>query len=564
MTKRTKSLLNLALIIGIAVFLNVLGGLFYAYFDLTEEGRFTLTEPTIDLVENLDNPVYFNVLLEGDFPAGFKRLQRGTREMLEDLRGYSGYIEYTFTDPSAGTVEEINANRQRLAEQGITPVNLRVNTADGVKQKLIYPYVIINRGNQSRVINLLEPESELPPEVTLNNSISLLEYKFANALQQLQRSGKPIIAYLSGHGELSELQTRDLTSALRGNFEVGYFSMDSTAAVPTAIDMLIVAKPTQAFSEKDKFKLDQYVMNGGKMLWMVDRMGINLDSLRGVPYFVPQDYPLNIEDLLYKYGFRVEPNLLADRQCSKIPLVVGQQGGQNQYDLFDWYYHPVITPPAVNPHPVVKSIGGVNLHFPSTIDTIKTKTPLKKTVLLTSSGFSKTQYSPVRVSYDILRYEPEPSWFNKKNMPVAVMAEGVFPSNYANRVSEEMTATLQEIGTPFRAESVENKIVVISDGDIAKNLITADGSYQPLGFNQFNERTYANKDFLVNTVEYMFDNGGIIQARDKDIKLRLMDRAKIEQTRGLWQFINIVLPLLFLGIFAIIFNFLRRRKYARS
>ena len=564
MTKRTKSLLNLALIIGIAVFLNILGSIFYSYFDLTEEGRFTLTKPTADLVENLENPVYFEVLLEGDFPAGFKRLQRGTREMLEDLRSYSGYIEYAFTDPNEGTVEEINARRQRLADRGITPVNLRVNTTEGVEQKLIYPYVIINYAGRSRTINLLEPESELPPEVTLNNSISLLEYKFANALQQLERVGKPIIAYLKGHGELSELQTKDLTNALRGNFEVGYFGMDSTAAIPKQIDMLMVAKPTQPFSEKDKFKLDQYVMNGGKMLWMVDRMGINLDSMRGVPYFVPQDYPLNIEDLLYKYGFRVEPNLLADRQCSKIPLVVGQQGGKPQFDLFDWYYHPVVTPPAVDPHPIVKNLGGVNLYFPSTIDTIKTKTPLKKTVLLTSSRFSKTQYSPVRVSYDILRYEPEANWFNKQNLPVAVMAEGIFPSNYANRVSEEMAATLTEIGTPFRAESKENKIVVISDGDVAKNLITADDSYQPLGFNQFNERTYANKDFLVNTIEYMFDNGGIIQARGKDVKLRLLDRAKIEQTRGLWQFINIVLPLIFLGLFAFVFNWLRRRKYARS
>lgn len=564
MNKRTKSLINLALIIGIAVFLNILGGAVHTYFDLTEEGRYTLTKPTVELIESSKDVVYFQVLLEGDFPAGFKRLQRSTREMIEDFRSHSGYIEYSFEDPNEGTVEEVNANRQRLSEMKITPVNLRVNTTEGMEQKLIYPYAIITYAGRSKTVNLLEPESDINPEITLNNSIGLLEYKFANAIQQLRRTKKPILAYLKGHGELSELQTKDLTNGLRGNFEVGYFSLDSTFNIPSQIDMLLVAKPTQPFSEQDKFKIDQYVMNGGKIVWMIDRMAMNLDSLRGVPYFVPQDYPLEIEDLLYKYGFRVEPNLLADRQCSKIPQVVGRQGGKPQFDMFDWFYHPIVTPPAENPHPVVKSLGGVNLLFPSSVDTIKTKTETKKTVLLTSSRFSKLQYSPVRVSFDILRYQPESSWFNKSEIPVAIMSEGIFSSAYANRVSSEMEASLQDAGKPFKAESVPTNMVVISDGDIGKNLLTADGSYKPLGFNAFTERTYANKNFLVNTIEYMFDDGGVIAARGKDVKLRLLDKPKIEESRGFYQFINIALPLIFLGIFAFIFNWLRRRKYASN
>ena len=564
MNKRSKSLLNLALVIGIAVFLNILGGAVHTYFDLTEEGRFTLTKPTVELAESLEETVYFQVLLEGDFPAGFKRLQRSTREMIEDFRSYSGYVEYSFEDPNEGTIEEVNANRKQLSDMGIVPVNLRVNTTDGIEQKLIYPYVIISYLGRTKKVNLLEPESNLNPEITLNNSISLLEYKFANAIQQLKRAQKPILAYLKGHGELSELQTKDLTNALRGNFEVGFFSMDSTFNIPSQIDMLMVAKPTQPFSEQDKFKIDQYVMNGGKVLWMIDRMAMNLDSLRGVPYFVPQDYPLGIEDLLYKYGFRVEPNLLADRQCSKIPQVVGRQGDKPQFDMFDWFYHPIVTPPEKNPHPIVKSLNGVNMLFPSSVDTIRTKIPTKKTVLLSSSRFSKLQYSPVRVSFDILRYQPEASWFNKSEVPVAIMAEGKFSSAYANRVSDEMSASLQKVGKPFKNESVENKMVVISDGDVAKNLLTAEGGYKPLGFNPFTEKTYANKDFLVNTIEYMFDDKGVIESRGKDVKLRLLDKAKIEETRGLWQFINIAIPLIFLGIFAFIFNWLRRRKYGKS
>lgn len=561
MTKRTKSLFNLALIIGIAVFLNILGGAVNTYFDLTEEGRFTLTKPTVELIEELEEVVYFQVLLEGDFPAGFKRLQRSTREMIEDLRSHSGYVEYSFEDPNEGSIEEVNANRKQLSDMGIAPVNLRLSTTEGVEQKLIYPYVIITYLGRTKKVNLLEPESNLNPEITLNNSISLLEYKFANAIQQLKRAKKPILAYLKGHGELSELQTKDLTNALRGNFEVGFFDMDSTFNIPSQIDMIMVAKPTLTFSEQDKFKLDQYIMNGGKVLWMIDRMAINLDSLRNVPYFVPQDYPLGIEDLLYKYGFRVEPNLLADRQSSKIPQVIGRQGGRPQYDMFDWFYHPVVTPPEKNPHPIVKSLNGVNMLFPSSVDTIRTKIPTKKTTLLTSSRFSKLQYSPVRVSFDILQYKPEASWFNKSEIPVAIMAEGKFASAYANRVSEEMSASLLQVGKPFKELSTENKMVVISDGDIAKNLLTAEGGYKPLGFNPYTEKTYANKDFLVNTIEYMFDDRGVIAARGKDVKLRLLDKAKIEETRGFWQFFNIAVPLIFLGIFAFIFNWMRRRKY---
>lgn len=564
MSKRNQSLINLLLVIGIALFVNVLSGAFHTYFDLTEEGRYTLTPSTVDLVEKLDEPVYFQVLLEGDFPAGFKRLQRATREMIEDLRSNSGYIEYAFEDPNSGSVEEVNEARKALAERGIAPINLRVKNTEGTEQKLIYPYAIVSYKGRSRTVNLLEPETPgVNPEITLNNSISLLEYKFANTIQQLQRAKKPIIAYLKGHGELEELKTKDLTNALRGNYEVGYFSLDSSYQVPKQIDMLLVAKPTKPFSEQDRFKIDQFVMNGGRVMWMIDRMAINLDSLARRPFYIPQDYPLQIEDLLYKYGFRVQPNLLADRQSSKIPQVVGTQGGRPQLDLFDWYYHPIVTPPAENPHPVVKNIGGVNLLFPSTIDTIRTKTPLKKTILLTSSRAAKEQFSPVRVSFDILRYAPEASWFNKSNLPVAVLAEGIFPSAYENRITDEMRAGLEQIKQPFISQSQPTKMVVISDGDVVKNLLTEDGGYMPLGYNQFTEQQYANKNFLVNTIEYMFDEGNVIAARGKDVKLRLLDVAKIEQTRGFWQFLNIVVPLIFLALFAGLFLWLRKRKYAK-
>lgn len=563
MSKRTEAILKGLLFLGIVVFLNILGAIFYDYIDLTEEKRYTLTEPTRKLLRNVNDVIDIHVLLEGDFPAGFKRLQRSVQDMLEEFRSENGYIEYVFEDPGAGSTEEINKRRENLAKDGILPVNLRLKGTGETTEKLIYPYAIFNYGGRSIPINFLEGESPgLSPEENLNNSISLLEFKFANAIQKLRNAARPTIFFTEGKGELNSLQTRDLEETLFPFYTMGRVNLDTIIQIPEAVDVLVVARPRGPFSNKEKFLIDQYVMRGGKVLWMIDKLNVHLDSLRGKQHYVPYDYDLNLDDLLFKYGVRIEPNLVLDLECSRIPQVIGTVGNAPQIDYFPWYYHILAVPRSE--HPIVKGLDRVNFFFPSSIDTVRTSGSVQKTVLLASSPYTRIQLSPVRLNFEILRYEPEPDRFNKPNQPLAVLLEGTFPSFFENRVTNEMQASLNQLNMTYKSESVPTKMMVISDGDIAKNPVNPQtGAFAPLGFNRYDRYTYANKDFLVNSIEYLLDEEGVIEARTKEVKLRLLDAYRARNEKTWWQFVNIVLPLLFLTAFGIIFQYLRRRKFAR-
>lgn len=559
--KRNQSLLQLGLVIGIALFANILGNAFFTHFDLTEDKRFTLTKPTVELLESLDDVVYVDVLLEGEFPAGFKRLQRSVREMLTDFRSQSGFIEYNFTDPSIGSVEDINARRTELAKDGIVPTNLTIKSTEGREEKLIYPYAKVIYKGRTAIVDLLDEEARgANPEEKLNTSISDLEYKFANALHKLQIGAKEIIGFTVGHGELNELERKDLVRNLRAYYEVGTFNLDSATYIPQDVKTLIVAKPKLPFSDRDLFLMDQYVMNGGKVIWLIDPLNVEMDSMRAAGGYVARDYPLNLNDILFRYGARVNPDLVLDLQCSRIPMVIDQKGTQ---ELFKWYYHPIVIP--TSDHPMVKNLDGINLYFPASIDTIKTRTPVKKTILLTSSDRSKIQPNITRLNFEILRYGEElANSFDKKNIPVAVLLEGEFPSFFENRVTEEMKESLSQISQDFKTVSAPTRMLVVSDGDIARNLVTMRGEVMPLGYNQFERFQFANKDFLLNAVEYLRDDNGIIEARGREVKLRLLDTQKAEAEQLKWQLINIGVPLLFLLAFGLVFNWVRKNRFAKA
>lgn len=567
--KRLQSIFQFGLFLGIVIFINILANArlgnqpLYTYLDLTEDKRFTLTEPTRALLRDLDDVVYGRILLDGEFPAGFKRLQKATIEMLDDFRSESGYIEYTLENPSDGKPEEVNERYKKLTQEGVIPTNLRVKESGETVNKTIFPYVIFYYKGRSAAVSLLENQSpSASQEVVLNNSVSLLEYKFANAIQKLKKGVKQPIAFTTGHGELPPAQTADLERSLRRFYETGRFNLDSTPYISPDLQALIIAKPTEPFSEKDKFKLDQYVMNGGKLLWMIDKLAVSLDSLRREVY-LPKQYDLNIDDLLFRYGIRIQPNLLLDLQCTRIPQVVGRQGNQPQFDYFPYPYHLIAVPGS--DHPVVKSVDGVNLKYVSTIDTnIRTKTALEKTILLSSSGRSFMQYLPLRMNFEILQTGFDARQFDKGPQTVAMLVEGTFPSMYENRVTSSMRAALRQIGQELKTESPPNKMIVVADGDLARNQVNPrTQGIIPLGFNQFDGQRYANKDFLLNAIEYLVDDTGLIAARGKEIKLRLLDRTKVEEEKGYWQVINIALPLAFLLIFGWLFNFIRRYRYTR-
>lgn len=570
--RKRQALIQLVLLIGILLFVNILangrlgGNALYTYWDMTEEKRYTLTQPTEQLLEELDDIVYIRVLLDGEFPAGFKRLQSATQDILDDFRSVSGLIEYSFEDPGAGTVEEINQRRKELSKDGINPVNLRVKDTEGTAERLIYPYAMIYYRNRMSIVNLLENEVPgVPPEITLNNSVGLLEYKFSNTIQKIQFARKPNLLFLSGHGELLPIQLADLKKTLRQYYEIGHVNLDSIVAIGEEASAMVIAKPTRPFSEMDKFKLDQYIMNGGKVIWLIDQLAVDLDSLQGRQHYYPNEYDLNLEDLLFRYGARIQPNLILDMQSSRIPLATGIVGNAPQFDYFRYPYHLVVTPG--NSHPIVKSLGAVNLLYPSTIDLdVEVKTGVEKTPLLTSSANTRLQYIPVEMDFEFLRYDLDASKFNKPPQTVALLLEGTFPSLYENRVTEGMMTGLRQLGLEFKTQSAPTKMIVVSDGDVARNRVkvsaSGETSYSPLGYNEFERFQFANKDFLVNAIEYMMDDQGVIEARGKEVKLRLLDTVKADQSSSFWQLVNIGLPLLFLAGFGFLYQWIRRRRYA--
>ena len=570
-SKKVQSLVQLVLFAGILLFVNILGNArvggkaLYGYLDLTEEKRYTLTKPTTGLLEEMDDVVFIRVLLDGEFPAGFKRLQSATQDLLDDFRSVSGYIEYEFEDPGAGTVEEINKRREILSKDGINPVNLRVKDSDGTAERLIYPYAIVYYKNRNLVIKLLENEVPgVPPEVILNNSVGLLEYKFSNAIQKLKLSRRPNILFTTGHGELEPMQTADLHKTLREYYEIGRIDLDSVVNIGAEASILIVAKPRFPFSEKDKFKIDQFVMNGGKVMWLIDKVRIDLDSLQGREHYYPNEYDLNLDDQLFKYGIRIQPDLVLDMQSSRIPLATGIVGNAPQFDYFKYPYHLVVTPGSK--HPVVKSLGAVNMLYPSSIDTSVTiKTGVTKTTLLQSSRNTRIQFIPVEMDFEFLRYDLDPAKFNKAPQALAMLLDGTFPSLYENRVTSEMSSGLRDLGLEYKSTSVPTRMIVVSDGDIARNTVNRDGtSYSPLGYNEFERYLFANRDFMVNAIEYLLDDKGLIEARGKEVKLRLLDTVKAKSEAQFWQIINIVLPIIFLVIFGLIYNWSRRRRYANA
>lgn len=562
-------MLRLGLIAGILLFANILANArlgdtaLYGYLDLTADKRYTLTKGTRQLLRGLDDVLFVKVLLGGDFPAGFKRLQTAAEDMLEDFRSESGFVEYQFEDPFAGPVKAVNSRLESYREEGLRPISLRMPGQSESTTKAVLPYAVVYFKGRSLPVNLMEGGPGVTEE-SLNKAIRFLEYKLANAVRQIQRAEKPAIAFTTGHGELDRYETADLERSLRQYYNTGRLVLDSVTHIDPEIGVLVVAKPRASFSEKDKFKIDQYVMQGGKVLWLLDAIAVDLDSLNGRKEFMPSEYRLGIDDLLFRYGIRIQPNLVLDMQCTGIELVTGQMGDQPQMQLFEYPYHVVVTPNA--PHPVVKNLGPVNLLYPSSIDTtVRTKTSLRRTVLLRSSPRSRYQLLPLRMDFDFMRYPLDASKFDKGPQPLGLLLEGEFSSMYENRLTQDMKEGLEQLGTPFRALSPQNRMIVVSDGDIARNAINRQsGEVIPLGYNRFVRYTFDNKDFLLNAIEYLLDDTGVVEARGKNVDLRLLDTPRAQAERTKWRLLNLGAPLAGLLLFGAVYQALRRRRYGRA
>ena len=555
---------KLLLVIGILVFINIISSYVSGFIDLTADKRFTLTEPTKNLVSNIDELVSTKVYLVGDFPSGIMSLQEATTDILKQFKKLNNNFIFDFDDPSAGSVEEVNARYKQLTKDGLNPTSLKVFDGSNYQQKVIFPYVTFQIGTRKVVVNLLEEQfAGQDEQEVLASSISLLEFKLSNALQKLLLSRKMNIVFTSGQGELPLQKTYSLERDLRKFYNTGRITLDSVLRIDSLVDLLMIAAPKSKFSLQNQFKIDQYLMNGGKILWLIEKMTASLDSIAKYQFYIPQDIVTDLDNMLFKYGAKVMPNLILDLECTSIPQIVGQSGDKPQTMMFKWPYHPVLA--SKSNHPVVKNIDRVNMYFPSEVDTIKTNIYSKKTFLLTTSNYSKTQFNPVRLNFEILKADPDPRLFNKPNIPVALLLEGKFESFFKNRMTQDFSTTLVRLNMKFKDESEPTRQIIISDADFMSNLINSrTNEAEPLGFNKWELKLYkGNKDFIMNAIEYLMDEKQILTARSKEIKLRPLDIIKVDEEKTFWQIFNVIMPLLILTIFGLFFSYYRKRKYAQ-
>ncbi|MBK9480036.1 MAG: gliding motility-associated ABC transporter substrate-binding protein GldG [Bacteroidetes bacterium] len=559
-TSRKISLLQLLLALVILVLINNLGGYVFYRIDLTSEKRYSLSPATKDLVKSLDDVVLVKVYLEGEFPAGFKRLRSETKEMLDEFRAYAGdNLQYEFINPSESTDEKKrNEVYQHLVKEGLQPTNLTVKEEGGKSQQIIFPGAIFSYKNRNIAVQLLKSRMGVSSEEMLNSSIQQLEYEFSNSIRKLSNPQKMNVAFIKGHGELDQLHSTDIARSLSEYYTVKQVALDSNIHALEGYDAAIVAKPDSVFSEKDKFILDQFVMNGGKMMWFIDPVYAEMDSLQnkqGMTFGISN--PINLDDLLFKYGVRLNDNLVQDLQAAPIPIVTGYSGNQPQQSLFPWFYMPLVVPE--NVHPIVTNLNAIKFEFASSLDTVS-NAGVKKTILLHTSKYSKVLNSPVRISLGIVQQEPKQEQYNKHNLPLAVLLEGQFESVFKNRIT---TAIANSNEIKFKAQSKPTKMIVVSDGDVIKNAVSkSSGKVYPLGFDRYTNQMYGNTNFILNSMNYLTDNSGLISIRSRELTLRLLDKEVLKSDKFFWQLLNTLLPILLLLIYGIVQFYLRKRKYS--
>ena len=555
--QKQQDLKYLAVFIAIIILVNFLGGFLFTRFDFTKEGRYTLSPITKDLLKNTNDDIQVTVYLEGDFPAGFKRLRSATRDLLTDYKSYAnGHLRFDFVNPLGGNTENQAQTFQSLAEKGIEPTNLSVTTEDGTSQKMIFPAALITYKGKQIAVKLLQTKSGASPDEVLNNSIQNLEYAFTSAIKKVSAGGKARIGFTEGHQELSDLQLNDAMKSLADGYEVGRVNLnDITFDGLDKLKLLIIAKPNTPFTEAEKYKIDYFAMHGGRVIWAIDQVNAELDSLRGKGDQLAFPKKLNLDDILFKYGVRINYDLVADMNCLQIPINVGNVGGQSQLQFLPWLFYPLLVPG--NNHPMIKNLDAVKSEFANTIDIIHVKN-LNQQVILATSPFSRSLEVPTMLSLSMVEKEPDPKSFQNKPKPVAVLLEGEFASDFKSRPVPD--GINQKVNIP--EQSKKTKMLVIADGDIFKNQVnTADGSPFPLGYDRYTKQQFGNLNFLLNAADYLTDDSNIIELRNKEIKIRLLDRARIRDGKTFWQVINIALPLILLVIFGIFQHYYRQRKY---
>ena len=571
---KRNQLISFGITLIVIVVANIIASFVYTRIDLTSEKRYSLSETSKEILRNLDDYVYFRVYLEGDFPAGFKKLRKETMEMLDEFRAYSKFVDYDFINPSeSNDAAERNETYKLLYQSGLNPTEIAIQTKAGAQQLVIWPCALVSYQEKEKPLDLLDTNIGESSNQVLNNSAQNLEYKFISAIKELSQNKKPNIAFIEGHGELNENEVYDITRTLQKKYNVKRIALneqvtalnsrteakDSSIVINSNYDAIIIAKPTKPFSEKDKFIIDQYVMHGGKILWIVDPVFATMDSLQMSESTVGSNMNLNLDDMFFKYGVRLNKNLLLDLNSAKIALRTGQMGGQAQIEYFNWYYFPLLN--AGSQNSIVKNINPIKADFVSSIDTVISDSNIQKIPLLKTSDYTKISPTPVYITLGMLRQTPDQRMFSQRSQNVAYLLKGEFESLYANRMTTGILES-KEIG--FKTNSKPTSMIVVADGDIIRNQFHIPKGYPlPLGFDQYTQITYGNKDFIENAISYLVDGEGLIEIRSRELKIRLLDKTKFNNNVLLWQIVNVILPSAVIVIFGFILALFRKIKYSK-
>ena len=542
--------------------INYIASIIHERIDLTNEKRFSISQPVKTLLRTIDQRMEIYIFLRGDIPAGFKKLAVSAQETLQEFQEYSnGNIHYKLISADEKIPGTEKSFADSLTALGLVPINLTVQLKEGEQSQYIYPAALISYEGKLQPVNLYAGSNKFITAPELNSAEALLEYNFASGIEKISNPQKPLVAYAVGNGEPIGPETYDLVeNVLKKNYHLFMMDLQKEAVIPDTFKLLLIVKPSFTFSEEEKLKIDQYVMRGGKLLCFIDRLNAEVDSLQLKNEVIAYDRNLNLQDLFFKYGIRINGDLLMDLQCDFLPFSVN---GKDQFEFLHWNYFPLFESPQNNV--INKNLGLVEGKFVNTIDTVSSP-GIKKTILLKSSANSRTIETPALISGAENRNAPEDAAFNKSGLIAGVLLEGKFSSLFKNRISRQQMDSLNLYGVPFRSENIENnKMIIVADGDIVLN-----GSYKdqllPMGVNPYTvgtqyEYQFANRQFLINCMEYLVNDAGLAEAKSKDYKLRLLDPKKTAERRGFWELLNLVLPVLLIIIFGLAYQAIRRRKY---
>ena len=566
-----------SLLIAIVLFINILSSFINWNVDLTADKKYSFAKESTAIINSLDDKLFIKVYLEGDFPADFKKLQKSTEDLLKRFKAIGdNNIDFEFINPNNVTNEsEKLALFKQLVKLKLSPTDLEIKKEGKQVNQIIFPGAIMYYKNKQAAVNFLKQSPRESPGSNINTSIEALEYEFVSAIEHLTKNRLTKIAFLEGNGELSEQQVYDITeSVIDDNFNLSYFykvdhfnikefAIDSTTMLPdlsrqlsllNTYKAIIIAKPTIAFNNLDKLLVDQYIMQGGKVLWLVDGVKASMDSLQNkLGAFIANKNSLNIDDQLLKYGVRVNANLIQDLRSTKIPIITGYSNNKPQQSYFNWPYSALLV--SDSKHVISKGLDGIKCEFVSSIDTIKNN--IRKTILLHSSKESRLNPAPSKISLGILKNPPTPISYNKEFLPIAILLEGEFESVFKDKLAQK-NKNIQ-----FIEKSINTKMIVVSDGDLIANDVSNSGVIYPLGYDNNIKFTYSgNKHFIINALQYLCGDNSFSHLKVKELSLRMLDKKKIQKNKLIIQLINITLPLLLLLLFALFFIGYKKRKYA--